>query len=153
MQTEPVTWLTMAIVIAAVMALSLIITFAVYPWDDLDKMPASIKGMMMFSWIPTIGAAVASAWLLFDAVGLSMLPARRTLAVIGHRVDTPAPYFIRLLGEDGSDREYRARRRAASVVKLRLLTPGDVGVAIFKGDICVEWVALPLHVDRVYDRR
>jgi hypothetical protein len=153
MATEPVTWLTTAIIIALVMGLSIALTMAWYPWDDLDKMPPAIKGMMMFSWIPTIGAAVASAWLLFDAAGLAMLPGRHELTVIGHRVDTPAPYHIKLISEDGTEREYRARRRAASVVKLRLLTPGEIGVAVFKGDICVEWIALPLNPERIYDLR
>lgn len=155
MSTPPVTWLTMAIFIVAVMAVSLTVTFYFYPWEAFSdrRMPGFLKGMMMFSWIPTIGFVVASLWLLFDAATLAMLPGRAMLAVVGVREHTPAPYYIRLIGEDGTDRDYRARRRAASAVKLDLNTPGDVGVAIFKGDICVEWIPLPLHADRVYDRR
>lgn len=155
MATPPVTWLTMGIVICAVMALSLTLTMFFYPWEAFNdpRMPSFMKGVMMFSWIPTLGAAGGAVWLLVDAAGLAMQPGRAMLAVVGVREHTPAPYHIRLIGEDGTDRDYRARRRAASAVKLRLNTPGDVGVAIFKGDICVEWIPLPLHSDRLYDRR
>jgi len=152
MAAEPPTSIVVAVVVAAVMALSLIITFAVYPWDSLHRMPDAIKMVMMLSWVPTLGAAAASAWLLVDALGLAMAPTRRELAVIARGSDGPAPYMIRLVGADGAEREYRAKRRAASVVKLRLLVPGDVGVALFKGDRCLEWVALPA-TDRIYDRR
>ncbi len=153
MATEPPTWLPMAVIMTMVMALSLIVTFAIYPWDDMEKMPPSIRGVMMFSWLPTIGAVVAVIWLLFDAIGLASAPTRRAIAVVGPRPQAPAPFYLRLTTEDGADREYRARRRAASVVKLGLVTTGDVGVAIFKGDIVVEWVALPPPAERLYDRR
>lgn len=152
MATAPPTWLGLAIVIAVVMTISLIITFAIYPWTEMGRMPAPVRAALVISWVPTLGAALASGWLLIDAIALASAPTRRVLAVVENRVQTPGPYYLRLITEDGADREYRARRRAASVVKLHLLTPGDVGVAVFKGDTVLEWVALPPTPGRTYDR-
>jgi hypothetical protein len=81
-----------------------------------------------------------------------MQPTRRIIGVAEQRIHTPAPYYMRLITEDGSDREFRARRRAASLVKLNLVEPGQVGVAVMKGDTILQWVPLPLHPDRAYDR-
>lgn len=153
MRTPPPTWLTMGIIMTIVMGVAWVITFMVMPSDsEMDRLPSVFRAQMMISFIPTIVATVAALWLLFDAVGLAAMPTRYLLAVAEQRVHTPAPYFIRLITEDGADREFRARRRAASVVKLNLVEPGQVGVAVMKGDICVEWVPLPPHPGRVYDR-
>lgn len=153
MRTPPPTWLTTAIILCVVMAVAWVVTVAVMPSsEDMDRLPSVFRVQMMVAWIPTIGATIACVWLLFDAIGLAAAPTRYLLAVAEQRVHTPAPYFIRLITEDGADREYRARRRAASLVKLGLVEPGQVGVAVMKGDVCVQWVPLPLHPDRVYDR-
>jgi hypothetical protein len=152
MATPPPTWLGIAVVVTAVMALSIVLTLALYPWDDLEKMPEGVRMIMMVSWLPTIGAVVGVLWLLFDAIGLASGPTRHVLAVVEPRAHTPAPYYLRLATEDGGDREYRARRRAASMVKVGVITPGDVGVAVFKGDVVVEWVPLPPVEGRTYDR-
>jgi hypothetical protein len=152
MATPPVTWMKLAVVVLVGLTLILGATIAWYPWGDLERMPEGIRMMMMFSWLPTIAAVVVAVWLFFDAAGLAMGATRHELAVIAAQHDGPAPYSIRLVTPGGVERAYRAKRRAASVVKLRLLTPGDVGVAVFKGDICVEWVALPPTPGRLYDR-
>lgn len=155
MAAPATTWMTMAIVVVAVMAISLTVTFFFYPWDALSdpRMPGFLKGVMMVSWIPTIGFALGSLWLLADALALARLPTRHVLAVVGVRERTPAPYYLRLIDESGVEQTHPARRRAASTVKLGLETAGDVGVAIFKGNVCTDWIPLPLHSDRVYDRR
>lgn len=153
MRTPPPTWLTTGIILTVVMAFSWWITFQVMPSSrEMDRLPGVFRFNMMIAFIPTIGATIAALWLLIDAIVLAAAPTRYLLAVAEQRIHTPAPYFIRLITEDGADREYRARRRAASVVKLGLVEPGQVGVAVMKGDICVQWVPLPLHSDRVYDR-
>jgi hypothetical protein len=153
MRTPPPTWLTTAVILCIVMGLAWVVAFAVMPSDrEMDALPDFFRAQMLFSFLPTIAASIAVLWLLFDAIGLAAAPTRYILAVAEQRVHAPAPYFIRLITEDGADREYRARRRAASVVKLGLVEPGQVGVAVMKGDICVQWVPLPLHPDRRYDR-
>jgi hypothetical protein len=153
MQTKPPTWLTTAVVVTVFMVFAWILSIAVMPSErEMDRLPSVFRVQMMLAWVSTISATVASLWLLVDAIGLAVLPTRHVLAVAEQRVHTPAPYFIRLITEDGADREYRARRRAASVVKLRLVEPGQAGVAVMKGDICLEWVPLPAHPGRVYDR-
>ncbi len=153
MSTPPSTWLTTAVVVTVVMAGILVLTFAVYPWNEMDDMPAPIRAQMTIAWVPTIVATLAVIWLLFDAIALASAPTRRVIAVAGARPHSPAPYYLRLVTEDGADREYRARRKAASVVKLGLVPSGELGVAIFKGDVVVDWVPLPPPPDRIYDRR
>lgn len=152
MATPPVTWLKHAVFILVGLTLILGATMAWYPWEDLKRGPEAVRMIMMFSWLPTVAAVVVSVWLFFDALGLATAPTRYEVAVLAPQLEGPAPYSIRLITEGGGERDYRAKRRAASVVKLRLLTPGDVGVAVLKGDICVEWVPLPPTPGRVYDR-
>jgi hypothetical protein len=152
MATPPVTWLKVATIVVVGMCVSIVLTLKWYPWRDLERMPGGIKAIMMFSWIPTIGALIGSVWLFFDALGLSTGQTRYELAVLTPQIDGPAPYSIRVVTPGGIEHTYRAKRRAASVAKLRLLVPGEVGVAVLKGDICVEWVALPPTPGRVYDR-
>jgi hypothetical protein len=153
MSTPPPTWLTPAVVLTVVMVGILVLTFAIYPWNEMDRMPAPIRAQMTIAWVPTIGATLAVIWLLFDAIGLASAPTRRVIAVAGARPHSPAPYYLRLVTEDGADREYRARRKAASLVKLGLVPSGEVGVAILKGEVVVDWVPLPPPPERVYDRR
>ncbi len=153
MATPPPTWLTTALVVTVMMGLAWIVTFAVMPSDrEMEHVPGFFRAQMMISFIPTIVATLACIWLLVDAIALTVKPTRYILAVAEQRIHTPAPFFIRLITEDGADREYRARRRAASIVKLNLVEPGQVGVAVMKGDICLQWVPLPPHPGRVYDR-
>lgn len=151
--TSPPTWLGIGIITTAVMIGLWILTLAIMPSSrEMDRMPAFFRAEMMFSFLPMIAGTVACAWLLFDGLGLAMQPTRHLIAVAEQRMHAPAPYFMRLITEDGADREYRARRRAASIVKLGLVEPGQVGVAIMKGDTILQWVPLPLHPDRKYDR-
>lgn len=153
MRTPPPTWLTIGIVCTIAMGGAWVAAIMLMPSErELENLPSFYRGYLMASFIPTILATLAALWLLFDAIGIASMPTRYLLAVAEQRVHTPAPYFIRLITEDGADREYRARRRAASVVKLNLVEPGQVGVAVMKGDVCVEWVPLPDHTGRVYDR-
>lgn len=153
MATPPTTWLTLAVVVVAVMALSIVLTVAFYPWDDLDRIPEGVRAILMVSWVPTIAASVASLWLLIDALRLASRPTRHLLAVAEPGPRGPAPFVLDLVTEDGQRHRCRARRRAASVVKLGLVTPGDVGVAVCKGEDVVEWVPLPpVPAGRVYDR-
>jgi hypothetical protein len=144
MRTPPPTWLTTAIILTLVMGGAWMVSLAVMPSDrDLDRLPSVFRVQMIVAWIPTIGATIACVWLLFDAIVLAAAPTRYLLAVAEQRMHTPGPFYIRLITEDGADREYRARRRAASLVKLGLVEPGQVGVAVMKGDICLQWVPLP----------
>lgn len=156
MRTPPPTWLKLAIIMCFVMAGSWCVTLLIMPsgeeMDRASQVNPIIRVQMIMALAVSTAATIACVWLLFDAIGLAAAPTRYMIAVVEQRVHTPAPYFIRLITEDGADREYRARRRAASTVKLGLVEPGQVGVAVMKGDVCVQWVPLPLHHDRVYDR-
>lgn len=153
MRTPPPTWLTLAVILCFVMAAAWVATVAIMPSSaDMDRLPSVFRVQLTIAFVPTVIATVACLWLLVDALALAAAPTRYLLAVAEQRVRTPAPYYIRLITEDGADREYRARRRAASVVKLGLVEPGQVGVAVMKGDVCLQWVPLPLHSDRRYDR-
>jgi hypothetical protein len=153
MATPPPTWLGIGIGMTVIMVFAWILTIAIMPSSrDMDRMPSFFRYEMMFAFVPTIITTVACAWLMFDAIGLAVQPTRRIIGVAEQRVHAPAPYYMRLITEDGADREYRARRRAASIVKLGLVEPGQVGVAIMKGDTILQFVPLPLHPDRAYDR-
>lgn len=153
MRTPPPTWLGTGIIMTLVMIAAWFATFALMPSErEMRHVPGVFKFQMYISFVPTTIATIACAWLLFDALALALKPTRYVLAVAEQRMHTPAPFFIRLITEDGADREYRARRKAASIVKLNLVEPGQVGVAVFKGDVCVQWVPLPPHPGRVYDR-
>jgi hypothetical protein len=153
MRTPPPTWLGIALLVSVLMVGIWFLTFAIMPSGrDMDRLPGFFRAQMAISFIPTTVITIACAWLLIDAIGLALKPTRYLLAVAEQRVHAPAPYFIRLITEDGADREYRARRRAASLVKLGLVEPGQVGVAVMKGDICLQWVPLAPHPGRIYDR-
>src|SRR5436190_11183406 len=133
MATPPPTWLGIGIVVNVVMLGLWILTIMIMPSSkEMDRMPSFFRIEMMVSFLPMIAGSIACLWLVIDALGLALQPTRRIIAVAEQRVHTPAPYFMRLITEDGADREYRARRRAASIVKLGLVEPGQVGVAIMK---------------------
>jgi hypothetical protein len=147
MAIPPPTWIGMGIGMSVIMVFAWILTIAVMPSSkQMDQMPSIFRMQMMIAWVPMIITTVACAWLMFDAIGLAVQPTRRIIGVAEQRVHAPAPYFMRLITEDGADREYRARRRAASLVKLGLVEPGQVGVAIMKGDTILQWVPLPVRL-------
>lgn len=151
MRTKAPTWLGIGVLCVLLAGGAMVANLFFYPWDEMSKMPGMVKPMLYISWIPAIGGVLGSLWLLFDALALSAQPTRHVLAVVGKGVDGPAPFYLRLIDENGEETTWRARRRAGTAVKLRLLEPGEAGVAVFKGSTAVEWVSLAPQ-GRVYDR-
>jgi hypothetical protein len=152
MATKAPTWLGMGVLCVVLTCAAVVANLIFYPWSEMEQMPATVKPVMYIAWIPSVGGVIASLWLLFDALALATQRTRHVLAMVGRGVDGPAPFYLQLIDEDGAEQRWRARRRAGTAVKLRLLEPGEVGVAVFKGDTCVEWVSLAPTPGRTYDR-
>ncbi|HVK78229.1 MAG TPA: hypothetical protein VM734_33220 [Kofleriaceae bacterium] len=144
MTAQPNTWITIATVVTVVMGVSVIATIALYPWKELSVLPDWYRSVMMFSFLPTVAAVAAVSWLFLQSLGLHLQPTIRHLALVKQRETTPDGQFLELEHADGRITRHRCRRSAASMVRVGTVTPGEIGVALCKGDAVLEWCSIPV---------